>query len=58
MGRNWEEVWIRRGMVRGSGSGVGKDGRDDYMAMKIYGNLQRMRQRRWETPPGGDRDLG
>jgi hypothetical protein len=35
-----------------------EDRRDGYMALKINGNLQLMRVKRWATFPGGDRDLG
>lgn len=47
-----------RKRIWGSGSGVGKDRRDDWRAMKINGNLQLTGVKRWGTSPGEDRDLG
>jgi hypothetical protein len=44
-GGNWEGDMMQRGMGS-SGSGVGKDRWNGYMAMKMNGNLQLMGERR------------
>ena len=46
-GGNWE----------GSGSGLGRNSKDDQKAMRMNGNLQLMREGRYRAFPGSSRDM-